>query len=275
MSREKPGKNFSVPAPERRSLPRYSVDEDSALLLLSHGAAVPGSIENLSLSGCRVRTRERISAKAGSRIEIKFKVNGAPFRFNCVLAWTHGRDIAGIRFLDVIPRRKAELAEILGEIEAASAARAETSNDAAASQENLQPALPAASASSTSDRRTCARHAVDTSAVIFLIKVGSVLRGRILDLSQSGCRVRTDERFPVGIFTRVETEFRLQGLPFRLGGVIQALHDRNTVGIRFLDLSDRKRQQVAELIGEMQQIQAAQMAAEAAKAEDCPAPDGS
>jgi hypothetical protein len=61
----------------------------------------------------------------------------------------------------------------------------------------------------------------------------------------------------VGIYTRVETEFRYQGLPFRLGGVIQAIHDRNTVGIRFLDLSQRKREQVLDLIGEIDQMRAA------------------
>jgi hypothetical protein len=80
-------------------------------------------------------------------------------------------------------------------------------------------------------------------------------------LSLSGCRIRTDDRFPVGIYTRVETEFRLEGLPFRLGGVIQAIHDCNTVGIRFLDLSERKREQVLGLIGEIEQLRAAQPAA--------------
>src|SRR5271157_4040621 len=112
------------------------------------------------------------------------------------------------------------------------------------------------------DRRDASREAVDTKAVIFLVKIASTLRGRILDLSLSGCRIRTDERFPVGIYTRVETEFCLEGLPFRLGGVIQAIHNRNTVGIRFLDLSDRKRQQVVELIGEIGQLRAAQNSSE-------------
>ncbi len=91
--------------------------------------------------------------------------------------------------------------------------------------------------------------------------MGSTLQGRIADLSLSGCCIRTIERFPVGIYTRVETEFRLEGLPFRLGGVIQAIYDRNKVGIRFLDLSERKRQQVTDLIGEIEQMQAAEMPA--------------
>ena len=117
-------------------------------------------------------------------------------------------------------------------------------------------APPVRPPSKSRDRRAQTRHEVDTVATILLVKVGSALRGRILDLSLSGCRIRTDERFPVGIYTRVETEFHLEGLPFRLGGVIQAIHNRNMVGIRFLDLSERKRQQVLDLIDEIEQMRA-------------------
>ena len=115
-----------------------------------------------------------------------------------------------------------------------------------------------AEASLPRDRRAQSRHEVDTSAVILLVKIASALRGRIIDLSLGGCRIRTDEKFPVGIYTRVEIEFRLEGIPFRLGGVIQAIHNRQTVGIRFLDLSDRKRQQVADLICEIEEMRATQ-----------------
>jgi len=104
------------------------------------------------------------------------------------------------------------------------------------------------------ERRKQSREEVDTSAVIYLIKIASKLGGRILDLSLSGCRIRTDERFPVGIYTRVETEFRLEGLPFRLGGVIQSIHDQHNVGIRFLDVSNRKGEQVEQLIEEIREL---------------------
>ncbi len=77
------------------------------------------------------------------------------------------------------------------------------------------------------------------------------MRCRILDLSLTGCRLQTAEPFPVGIYTRVEAQFRLAGITFRLGGVTQAIHGRRQVGIRFLDMSDRKRLQVKELIEEI------------------------
>jgi hypothetical protein len=58
----------------------------------------------------------------------------------------------------------------------------------------------------------------------------------------------------VGIYTRVEAEFRLEGMPFRLGGVVQAIHDRRHVGIRFLDMSSRKREQLELLIEDIEDL---------------------
>ncbi|HUH62855.1 MAG TPA: PilZ domain-containing protein [Terracidiphilus sp.] len=118
------------------------------------------------------------------------------------------------------------------------------------------------------ERRSEVRLKVETSAIILLVNVGSRLRGRILNLSLGGCRIRTEERFPVGIYTRVETEFRLDGLPFRLGGVVQAIQERNCVGIRFLDMSERKRQQVEQLIGELADLSAGEHADSSPRAPD-------
>lgn len=118
--------------------------------------------------------------------------------------------------------------------------------------DNFYPSCVASDRSPTKpERRAQARSEVDTSATVFFIKTGSKLGGRIADLSLGGCRIRCDEQFPVGIYTRVETEFCLEGIPFRLGGVVQAIHDRYTIGVRFLDMSSRKREQVEQLIAEI------------------------
>jgi c-di-GMP-binding flagellar brake protein YcgR len=113
------------------------------------------------------------------------------------------------------------------------------------------PAAPPPAKPSGRERRGQSRHDVDTSATILLVNVASRIQGRILNLSLGGCRIRTEDRFPVGIYTRVETEFHLEGLPFRLGGVVQAIHERQFVGIRFLDMSYRKKEQVEQLIDEI------------------------
>jgi len=102
------------------------------------------------------------------------------------------------------------------------------------------------------ERRAQIRHAVCASAAIVLVHGGSRLSGWVLDLSLDGCRIRTDARFPVGIYTPVETEFCVEGLPFRLGGVVQGIYDLRLVGIRFLQLSERKRAQLVQLMGEIE-----------------------
>lgn len=101
------------------------------------------------------------------------------------------------------------------------------------------------------ERRQVQRHSVDSMASVFLLDARSKVSGRILDVSIGGCRIRFAEKFPVGIYRRVEVEFLLDGLPFRLPGVVQSLHDRFTAGIRFVDLSERKREQLLFVIEEI------------------------
>jgi hypothetical protein len=319
----------------RRQIPRFSVDEEASLLLVNHGSKIPCRVLDLGMGGCRVYTRDRFQAGILVRIEVNFKVRGLAFRFSGVTQWTDSRHQVGIRFVDVIPRRKDELAEALHEVELELAAKANQESVLEPTEAATEPpveepvvALPPkpvhvkkdwrqvdvlpevllpesdlvhqdslptpdledeeviadllvgedtrelsrtaifstlpepaaatrpviASSPQKQDRRAQSRHEVDTSAVIYLVKIASRIPGRIQDLSESGCRIRTDERFPVGIYTRVEAEFRLEGLPFRLGGVVQAIHDRHNVGIRFLDMSDRKREQVEQLIEEIKDM---------------------
>lgn len=115
--------------------------------------------------------------------------------------------------------------------------------------------------SSLPERRAHARHLVDAQADLVLVKSGSVLHGTILDLSLGGCRIRCHEKFPLGIYTRVETEFHLEGMPFRLAGVIQAIHSAYIVGVRFLDISPRKCSQIRQLIQEIEEMRTAPPAA--------------
>jgi hypothetical protein len=101
------------------------------------------------------------------------------------------------------------------------------------------------------ERRKEPRHTVDGTAVLHLLDPGVRLRGRILDLSLHGCQFRTDDCFPIGINHRAEIEFHLDGLPFRLPGITQSIHTARKVGVLFLDLSERKREQLVDLIAEI------------------------
>lgn len=251
--------------PEQRAHPRYAVDEPATLHLIDCGEFIQAHIADLSVRGCRLRLVERCTPVTRSAVEVAFTVNGVSFRFPGAVRWSDGAHCLGIQFNDTIARRKELLAEVVAELEAAMAKEAEQAAALAREQAEkeeraraeqagcVQPAAaePPQVAEGPADRRLHPRRAVDVSARILLIKLGVPLAGRVVDLSEGGCRIRCQERFPVGIYTRVEVEFRLGGLPFRLGGVIQGLYDRFTVGIRFLDMSPRKHEQVQNLMAEL------------------------
>lgn len=285
---------------ERRSDLRYSVDEDSVVLFVGHGVPQEARLVDLSQEGCRLRTTEPVLARVRLPVEVFFNVDGISFRFRGVLQWTDGHRLIGVRFVNIIPQRMVELANIVCGMEKTAAVRAEAVNLLVAEYETTQrtgreameravngnPQLmaearlhlqedaravkpvfmaegaePASHASPGRERRQQSRHEVSPLVTILLVNAGSKLQGHILDMSVTGCRIRTDESFPAGIYTRVETEFQLEGLPLRLGGVIQSIYDRNTLGIRFLDLSEREREQVLGLIGEIEQLRTSQPAA--------------
>jgi hypothetical protein len=272
---------------ESRAHARFPVDEDSVLLLVAHGMPVKARIVDLSLSGCRVHAYDRFSSKAGRAIEITFKANGMAFRFSGVVQWSDEHSYLGIRFVNIADRRKKDLADVIEEMSAAAAARAAALNrmlpqqqaacgsaeemgekqplDADAehggelaveAQSHAQTAadLRSAAPASPSELRGQRRPEVHRFATIILVRDGSRFRGRILHLSLNNCRIRTDERIPVGIYSRVDTEFQLRGFSFRLSGIIETMHDRYSAGIHFLDLSEHKRRQVLELMGELEEV---------------------
>jgi|SRR5581483_653586 hypothetical protein len=271
---------------ERRGMPRCRVDAEATLFLVTPGSEIPCRMIELSLGGCRIEAKQKVSIKVGTPVEATFKIQGIVFRLSGLTEWTAGK-IIGLSFAPMSSRRRDDLMEILCEVEARNAAEAqpsptaemgangsgtepaanhvpilmpaplviegarESSRNASDSSILKMPVKEPAKVPACADRRLNQRCEIDTSAVIYLVKIGSKLTGQILDLSLGGCRIQTTERFPLGIYTRVETEFRLQGMPLRLAGVIQAIHSRNLVGIRFLDVSPRKREQIAELIDEI------------------------
>jgi len=285
---KEPGRSSS--RSERRQTQRYAVDCPATLALLSGAGTIKGRLADLSLGGCRMITPEPVSLGVLARVEVSFELRGCTFRMIGVTAGTRAKRSFGLRFLEMPQRRAQALVELLGEIAtdpeepqapaqeavtppmeqaAAEIRAAELAQAVSSPSQTKAPAEPVAAAQSCAgtaapatpaaagagERRQHARHGVDTRVNLTLIRGAITMPGCILNLSQGGCRLRTDEHFNVGIYTRVEAEFYLHGLPFRLAGVSQAILDKNTIGIRFLDMSERKRAQLTELIAEIEEMQ--------------------
>ena len=231
------------------------LENNASLLASAHSAAQRPAAETASVSPAI----ETILAEAAARIPAQPSLNGAAWNpFAGMAIGALGRRASALRpeaarsQISPVPTssRAAPIQSIATPTGMVSSPAPLTAPDAAPQLPNPGKHSPAQS-NRGRDRRTSHRCGVDTSAIIHLVNVGSKLQGHILDLSVGGCRIKTLEKFPVGIYTRIEADFMLHGLPFRLGGVIQAIHGRDTVGIRFLDMSSRKKDQVAELVAEL------------------------
>ncbi len=103
------------------------------------------------------------------------------------------------------------------------------------------------------NRRKDSRHAVDGPASLLLVHHGATIGCRLVDLSLGGCQICAESPFVAGPMVRVEVVFQVVGEAVRIAGVTQWTRDRRWIGIRFLDLSERKRSALIQLIGEIEQ----------------------
>ena len=107
------------------------------------------------------------------------------------------------------------------------------------------------------DRRGHPRHDVNCRMTVSSLTGAIEMTGLLMDLSAGGCRVRTDKRFLAGILVRVEVQFQLHGIAFRLNGVTQGSRSSKTFGVRFVDISVRKREELADVLAEVAAAEAA------------------
>lgn len=91
------------------------------------------------------------------------------------------------------------------------------------------------------NRRKDIRHTVDEAASLQLVHHGAAIPCRLVDLSLGGCQIRAEKPFLAGPMVRVEVVFKLVGEAFRIAGVTQWTRQREWIGVRFLDMSQRKR----------------------------------
>jgi len=90
--------------------------------------------------------------------------------------------------------------------------------------------------------------------------IGQTLRVNcsVLDLSLGGCRLRAKGRFIARPQFLVEATFTIRGLPMMLRGTIQWTQGEDTFGIRFLEMSSRRKEALSEVLAEIEEFQAAE-----------------
>ena len=120
-------------------------------------------------------------------------------------------------------------------------------------ENQLTSAAQALAAAPTANRRRHVRYACEGRAEVFLPHGGLLLRGKILDLSLSGCFIETPA-LTLERGTRVEVFFVARRMQFRVSGHIAAVSRKRGAGVAFQNLSPRLARQVADLVRELKEI---------------------
>jgi hypothetical protein len=120
-------------------------------------------------------------------------------------------------------------------------------------ENQLASAAQALASAPTANRRCHVRYACEGCAEVFLPHGGLLLRGKILDLSLSGCFIETPA-LTLERGTHVEVFFIARQMQFRVSGHIAAISRKRGAGVAFQNLSPRLARQVADLIHELKEI---------------------
>lgn len=98
------------------------------------------------------------------------------------------------------------------------------------------------------ERRRHNRYAVEGEAEVIVADGSRLFRGRILDISLSGCFIETSARLRLAVGTRVAMVFRANGALLRTTAAFRALRPGKGAGFLFVDLNDRTKMGLERLI---------------------------
>jgi len=266
---------------DRRVSERFEINASGGCLNC-RDSQYPCVIVDVSLTGCCVRTETKFLPGNLANVEVVLPILGMVLRMVGTTQWITRQNLIGIRFLHANPRSKNQLAGLLTgladqsaaeEVKAAivaSALSGTTALDVDIPDEWLRlplaaPEMPKknfahpASAPSVEiwpPRRASGvmnRTSESWPAVLSLLTDGIRQKGAIVAISLESCTVQTAFPFVAGLYARVEVDFQMRGLPFLLSGVTEDVREKTLVDIRFLAMSCRKQEELAELLDELQE----------------------
>jgi hypothetical protein len=253
-------------AQDRRGNDRYPLGEAMGTLI-HNGVKSPCELIDISLDGCCIHSKDSFPHGALAYVEVVLHLFGMVLRIGGETQWTRRQHLIGVRFIHPTTRAKNELAglltclvdaEAVEEIqEALAVARVDPLSVRVLAAET--PAVeksvpkPKSQPRGAAPPATPTKEPFDWSAAMYFLKEKIILHGSIDNLHHEGCDFLLSEPYAGSYSSRVEIEFKMRGLPFRLGGSMEATGDPRIVAIRFIDISARKRDEVAQLVEEIRQ----------------------
>jgi len=109
----------------------------------------------------------------------------------------------------------------------------------------------AATAGEDDDERVANMSSEDWSATVRFLQNDAVVSGALADLGLTGCEFKMGGVYPGAPASRVEVEFQMRGLHFRLAGVTTAVVARHAAKIRFVEMSARRREELVQVLDEL------------------------
>ena len=271
---------------DRRADERFEVNAPGGCINY-RGAKYTCQIVDVSVSGCCVRTENNFLPGNLANVEIVLPILGLVLRMVGKTQWLTHDNLVGIVFFHASIKSKNQLAGLITclvdqciaeEVKAAVAAAAQTKDsylDVKVPKDWLEIPAPTPVLKETPkleehkapppppphSRKPIEAGEAGTlnvkdgewPAALQILKDNSHMRGAVVGLSKECCSFRTAQPFNLGIRIRVEVDLQVRGLHLLLAGVTEDVRDKRTVDIRFLDLSIRKRAELAELIEELRQ----------------------
>lgn len=234
---------------ERRKSPRHGTDQPVRIVVVATGSTIHGKLQNLSETGCCVEPDEPFLVWNPIRVEIRFEANQTSFRLSGMTRGSRGGNSFGVEFDSVAAERLAELKLLLPKRQMPLAQPRMLQPVEEVQPEPVKPNGPPEGR----NRRNHERFSLEEPADLLIVGSGEKLPAKVLDISQSGCRIGLNHPREIKQGINIELNLRLNGLPVRLGGVIQVRLNERTYGIKYLELSGRKRDQMIELIAEIQE----------------------
>lgn len=115
------------PQDERRSHPRLRCKGVAELRVFPYESKLPGTLLDLSPSGCCIETATPIPAVEHPCVEVHLRVNGFTLRIAGVVRNLHSDLRVGIEFVDVNSRKAEQIQELLVDLVEMESAAADSS----------------------------------------------------------------------------------------------------------------------------------------------------
>lgn len=215
----------------RRRNPRFACLGVAAVQREPCDAPLQAKVVNLSAGGCLIVLEEPQAFSQDTTVELTFEVNGQPFRVWGTVRAIHSDRAIGFEFPLMSERVRARLEDLIEQL--------------------IEDALAESLNGRLGEKRRFPRIACSGSAGIQIAAGESVVPARIVNLSAGGCLIAFDKPQPLTQDMAVELSFHINHLPFRVRGQATSIRSGNKVGFRFLQLSDRTRRQLGDVIDEL------------------------